>query len=86
MDNLRAGERWHEAYVAVFTQDFPSLLAQVRCPTLLMCGEQDLLKPYFQAACDALPHARHALVPGTTFAVDDYPVEVAAAIRAFLNA
>ncbi|ETX07737.1 MAG: hypothetical protein ETSY2_09485 [Candidatus Entotheonella gemina] len=85
VDNLRAGERWHEAYAAVFTQDFPSLLAQVHCPTLLMCGGQDLLKPYFQAACDALPDARHVLVPGTTFAVDDYPAEVAAAIRAFLH-
>jgi pimeloyl-ACP methyl ester carboxylesterase len=84
VDNLRAGERWHEAYVAVFTQDFPSLLAQVRCPTLLMCGADDLLKPYFPPACDALPYAQHVMVPGTTFAVDDYPAEVAAAIRAFL--
>lgn len=84
VDNLRARERWHEAYIAVFTQDFPSLLAQVRCPTLLMCGEDDLLKPYFQLARDALPHAQHVMTPGTTFAVDDYPAEVAAAIRTFL--
>ncbi len=84
VDNLRAGERWHEAYVAVFTQDFPSLLAQVRCPTLLMCGEDDLLKPYFHSACDALPHAQHVRTPGNALALDDYPAEVAAAIRAFL--
>lgn len=85
VDNLRAGERWHEAYVAVFSQDFPKLLSQVACPTLLMCGEQDLLRPHFQPACDALPTAHHVTVPGTTLAVDEHPDAVAATIRSFLS-
>ena len=51
--NLRAGERWHEAYQAVFHQDMPALLAQVRCPILLLCGPGDLLFPYFPAAARA---------------------------------
>ncbi len=86
VDNLRAGERWHEAYVAVFSQDFPKLLSQVTCPTLLMCGDQDLLRPHFQPACEAMPTAQHATVPGTTFAVDEHPDDVATVIRSFLLA
>jgi len=85
VDNLRAGERYHEAYQAVFTQDFPALLAQVRCPILMLCGEHDVLTPYFQPACAARPDAKNFLLPGGTYVVDDYPEEVVAAIRTFLN-
>ncbi|MGE0826768.1 MAG: alpha/beta fold hydrolase [Candidatus Binatia bacterium] len=84
VDNLRAGERYHEAYLAVFSQDFPALLAQVRCPILLLCGEHDVLTPYFQPACTARPDAKSLLLPGGTYVVDDYPQEVAGAVRDFL--
>ena len=85
VDNLRAGERYHEAYRAVFSQDFPALLAQVHCPILLLCGEHDVLLPYFQPACEARPDAQRVLLPGGTYVVDDKPREVAAAIRTFLD-
>jgi pimeloyl-ACP methyl ester carboxylesterase len=85
VDNLRAGEQYQEAYLAVLTQDFPALLAQVRCPILLLCGEDDVLIPYFNPACAARPDAKSILLPGETYVVNDYPEEVAAAIRAFLD-
>lgn len=86
IDTLRAGERWHEAYIAVFNQDFPALLARVKCPILMLCGEHDVLMPYFKPACDAFPGAKSVVLPGGTYVVDDRPEEVAAAIRVFLNA
>lgn len=86
VDNLRAGERYHEAYQAVFTQDFPALFAQVQCPILMLCGEHDVLMPYFQPACAARPDAKSLVLPGGTYVVDDYPDEVAAAVHSFLSA
>jgi pimeloyl-ACP methyl ester carboxylesterase len=85
VDNLRVGERYHEAYLAVFMQDFPALLAQVRCPILILCGEHDVLMPYFQPACAARPDAKSLLLSGGTYVVDDHPQEVATAIRTFLG-
>jgi len=85
VDNLRAGERYHEAYMAVFNQDFPALLAQVRCPILMLCGAHDVLMPYFKSSCDARPDARSVILPGGTYVVDDYPAAVAAEIRAFVQ-
>ena len=85
VDNLRAGERYHEAYQAVFSQDFPALLAQVQCPILMLCGEHDVLMPYFKPACVARPDAQSVLLPGGTYVVDDHPQEVAATIRVFLG-
>lgn len=85
VDTLRAGERWHEAYAAVFDQDFPALLAQVRCPILMLCGRDDVLFPYFEPARRARPDAKSVVLPGGTYVVDDFPKEVADQIRAFLE-
>lgn len=85
IDNLRAGERWHEAYQAVFHQDMPALLAQVRCPILLLCGPGDLLFPYFHAAARARPDAKAVTIDKGSYVLDDDPARVAAEIRAFLT-
>lgn len=58
IDTLIAGDRWHEAYAAVFNQDFPAYLSKVQCPILMICGESDVLHPYFQRAGEARPDAR----------------------------
>ena len=84
VDTLRAGERWHEAYAAVFDQDFPALLEQVRCPILMLCGRDDVLFPYFEPARLARPDAKSVVLPGGTYVVDDYPQEIADEIKAFL--
>jgi pimeloyl-ACP methyl ester carboxylesterase len=85
VDNLRAGERYHEAYLAVFNQDFPAFLAQVRCPILMLCGEHDVLMPYFKPSCDARPDAKSVVLPGGTYVVDDHPAALANEIRAFVQ-
>lgn len=85
VDTLRAGERWHEAYAAVFDQDFPGFYAQVRCPLLIMCGPDDVLWPYFEPARRARPDAKAVVMPGGTYVCDDFPKEVADQVRAFIE-
>ena len=84
VDNLRAGERYHEAYLAVFTQDFPALLARVRCPILMLCGDRDVLMPYFDAARRARPDATSVALSASGYVVDEQPEVIAGEIRAFL--
>ena len=85
VDNLSAGERYHEAVLAVFDHDLPAALARVRCPILLLCGERDILYPYLQPACDARPDAKCVTVPGGAYLVDEEPQPLAGEIQAFLD-
>lgn len=84
VDALRAGDRWHEAYVAVFDQDSPAIFPQIRCPLLLLCGERDILRPSFDQAYAARPDAWQVVLAGGGYLLDTHPADVAAAIRAFL--
>ena len=77
IDTLIAGDRWHEAYEAVFNQDFPAQLAQVRCPLWFVCGEADVLYPYFQRACLARPDARVTELKGGAYLLDQQPEQMA---------
>lgn len=81
IDTLRAGERWHEAYVAVFSQDFAAYFQQVQCPILMMCGPGDILWPWWDAARKARPDARAVELPGGAYVCDDDPDAV---VREFL--
>lgn len=81
IDTLRAGERWHEAYVAVFNQDFAAYLERVKCPILMMCGPGDILWPWWGAAKKARPDARAVELPGGAYVCDDHPDVV---VREFL--
>ncbi|MCU1719056.1 alpha/beta fold hydrolase [Pseudomonas sp. 5P_3.1_Bac2] len=85
IDTLIAGDRWHEAYAAVFNQDFPAYLAQVQCPLLLICGEGDVLYPYFQRACDARPEAQVLEMKGGAYVLDQEPAYMAQVIREFFR-
>lgn len=83
--NLHAGERWHEAYLAVFSHDLAGQLPQVLCPMLLIAGEWDKLLPCLDAAIEAVPAARRIVVPGVGSLMCDLKVkEVAQALRDFL--
>lgn len=73
IDTLIAGDRWHEAYAAVFNQDFPAFLAQVQCPIWLICGEADVLYPYFARACVARPDAAVSVIRAGAYVLDQAP-------------
>ena len=85
IDNLRAGERYQDAILAVFSQDMPALLAQVSCPILVLCGDRDVLYPYLKPACDARPDAKCVTLDGGSYVIDQDPAQVAAELRGFLQ-
>jgi len=86
IDTLRAGERWHEAYIAVFSQDSYALFKKVGCPMLLMCGENDMLMPYFPRCAEACPNAKtHVLKGGGVYAPDNRAEEIAQTIETFIK-
>ncbi|KRW60971.1 alpha/beta fold hydrolase [Pseudomonas sp. TTU2014-080ASC] len=85
IDTLIAGDRWHEAYAAVFNQDFPAYLAQVQCPLLMICGEADVLYPYFQRACDARPDAQVLELKAGAYVLDQEPAYMAQVIREYFR-
>jgi len=86
IDTLRAGGRWHEAYIAVFLQDCYALYPKIKCPMLLLCGDNDVLFPYFKPVCDAFPAAKSAVLKGGgTYAPDNCAAHIVDEIRAFLK-
>lgn len=86
IDTLRAGERWHEAYEAVFNQDSYAIYEKIKCPIIMLCGVNDVLMPYFQPVCDAYPDAEsHVLEDGGVYAPDNCAEELGKNIIEFLN-
>jgi haloalkane dehalogenase len=82
--NLTAGERYHEAYEAVFTHDFESQLAAITCPVLVMAGDDDSLRESLAPACAALPRGEMRVVEGAgTYVCDRAPGAVAEILREF---
>lgn len=86
VDTLRAWKGRAQAYGAVWDQDFPALLAKVKCPLLFLCAEDDVLWPYFDRARQAHPDASVAVPKGANFEPDLDPEGSAAAYRTFLDA
>ncbi len=85
--NLHAGERYHEAYLAVFNHDFAGQLPQLRIPLLLMAGDLDTLWPHFDAACNAVPTAESVAFSGVGSLICDLRArEVAETLRRFFFA
>ena len=62
VNNLHAGPRWHEAYLATAACDFNNLLPTIRCPTLLMAGERDSLRESLGPAHAALAGAQQRVL------------------------
>ena len=86
IDTLRAGERWHEAYIAVFSQDNYAMFEKIKCPTLLLCGDLDVLFPYFRQACNACSGAKVVVLPGGgVYAPDNCAERIAEEIKVFIE-
>jgi pimeloyl-ACP methyl ester carboxylesterase len=79
-----AGERYHEAYLAVCEHDFNSRLAALDCPVLVMAGEQDTLADSLEPAYLALKQGQMRRIPrANTYICDLMPEVVAGIIREF---
>jgi pimeloyl-ACP methyl ester carboxylesterase len=86
IDTLRAGQRWHEAYIACLHQDYADLYSRVKCPMLLLCGDNDVLFPYFGRLCDKYPDVKSVILPGGgTYAPDNCAQPIVEEILTFLK-
>lgn len=84
-DTIKASPRWPETYRAVFSQDFEGHLAAVACPVFIMCGQEDVLWPYFDATVAAKPGCRSLALPAGAYVMDQHAGLVADALRDFIG-
>ena len=64
---LIAGERYHEAYVALGHYDIMSRLPLIEAPTLVMSGEHDGLRRTVEPVAARLKRARTYIGPGGSY-------------------
>jgi pimeloyl-ACP methyl ester carboxylesterase len=81
--NLRAGERYHEAYFAVFNHDFENQLATLDCPILVTAGDKDTLKDSLEPAYKALKNGEMRRLTGNTYICDQSPEVIAGLMTEF---
>ncbi|THB65805.1 MAG: alpha/beta hydrolase, partial [Spirochaetaceae bacterium] len=62
-DYLKAQITLYETFLK--DVDFTEELANINCPALIVCGEQDMLKPvkYSRIMAEAIPHSEFAIIP-----------------------
>ncbi len=78
----------HGDFLACSNVDYRHRLAEVRCPTLVLCGSEDRLTPprYVRALQEGLPAARFELIPQAGHMLPlECPELVAEAIARFLD-
>lgn len=85
VDKLSAGERWHEAYLAVFESDITALLADTGCPAILISGRADVLHPYVAATLAARPGISYLELDAGAYVLDQTPSLVADPYATFLS-
>ncbi|NQX10886.1 alpha/beta hydrolase [Microbacteriaceae bacterium VKM Ac-2855] len=86
VDKLRAGSRWHEAYLTVFRTDVRALLASSTAPALLICGTADVLYPYVASTLAARDGITSVELDAGAYVLDQEPAAVVAPLLDFLAA
>jgi haloalkane dehalogenase len=81
--NLYAGERYHEAYFAVFNHDFETQLATLECPILVTAGDKDTLKDSLEPTFKALRNGEMRRLIGNTYICDQSPEVMAGLMEEF---
>jgi haloalkane dehalogenase len=81
--NLHAGERYHEAYFAVFNHDFETQIAALDCPILVTAGDNDTLKDSLEPAYKALKNGTMKCLTGNTYICDQSPGVMAGLMEKF---
>lgn len=81
--NLYAGERYHEAYLAVFNHDFEMQLASLDCPILVTAGDEDTLKNSLEPAFKVLKNGEMRRLIGNTYICDQSPDVMAGLMTEF---
>lgn len=75
-----------QAFDMLFKQDYPAVLARVRCPIFAMAAEDDPLRAFLDRIPAALPHVRTQVLGSAGIAAPELDTErLATEIRAFLD-
>jgi pimeloyl-ACP methyl ester carboxylesterase len=81
VDKLKAGNRFHEAYEAVFTTDVGADMARVTAPLLLLASAADSLNIYLEQTLAANPAMLHRELDAGVYVFDQDPALVASTLR-----
>lgn len=85
LDYMKAGIRAEEGHRAAFSYDILPKLSMVNQPTLVMCGDKDLLFPHYENTLKCIPHAKgHVIKGGPAQTPRLFPQEWAQAVAEFL--
>lgn len=79
LEYLATGPDYATAYRAVFDHVVDTVALR-DVPTALVHGDRDLVHRFTDSVVAALPEAELVLVPGTDFAADEHPLELATAV------
>jgi len=83
---LMAGERYHEAYVALGHYDIMSRLPLIKAPTLVMSGEKDGLRRTVEPVAEMIKRSRTYIGPGGSYLKTyEDPEALARVVRDFLT-
>ena len=82
---LMAGERYHAGFVAVHHYKMLERLRLIEAPTLVMSGEQDVLRATMEPVAARIRRGRTRMIPGGSyFTTYDDPETLAREILDFL--
>ncbi|MBI4234337.1 MAG: alpha/beta hydrolase, partial [Chloroflexi bacterium] len=62
-----AGERYHHGYLAIYNHDMLSRLPLIQAPTLLLTGDEDVLRHSLEPAAARIRKAQTRVVPGGSY-------------------
>lgn len=89
---LQAGPEYCWAYEGVARYDHYANYAKLRCPTLVLNAENEVLHSYTELAHAAIAHSEYQVIPGPepevrgwVAVVPEYPAEFADAITGFVE-
>ena len=82
---LQCRHSYHDAYHAVFAQEIATQLGALRCPVLLVAGENDSLVASLKPAARRVSNGRYKVIPDAgTYICDEQPHIVAQLLKDFL--
>lgn len=83
---LRSLSGRKQAFSMIFAQDYPAVLARVRCPTLAMAAEDDPLRGFLERIPAALPHIESRVLGPARIAAPELDTErLTTTLREFIE-
>jgi pimeloyl-ACP methyl ester carboxylesterase len=86
LEVLQAGDEWDYGHVAVAHVDHTKLAGRVQTPTLVLCGQRDMIWPECYECASLFPNAESQIIDGGGVDVfEQFPAELAARMDEFFR-